>query len=334
MVIKKHEGNISLKEPTMNDKTTQLSSLSESNLHDIKDILHRKMEVIRKSGEMRGLSLVKKYATITEILAFKAIKESGNYKGLPYKDANGDIKYTTGLKDFCPPFLGYSYKTLQESLANLEALGQAFIESAQAMGLGYRQIKQLRQLPGEDQTLIIESEAIDSGDKEAVKDLIDELNAKHKKETDDIKRDLKEAKQLAEARDSVIKSNHIDKQNLAEELATIKQQQKNDPQAWLKTIKEMNLLSTRIAGQILEGIDQLAELTDRILLTEQDGEHSELAYEHMATVHINSADQVWLAANTLSLDTRERFAFYVEKARPMYSEEEMIALEQEIISRG
>lgn len=308
--------------------------LSPNDVDQVQEILQRKIELILKTGEARAFGFVKKLVTVAELLAFKEIKESGEYKGIPYKDENGEQRFTKDIREFCILFIGVSYSTIQENLSNLETFGQDFFETAQAMKLGYRELAKLRQFPKEDQALIIESEAIDTGDKEAVKEYIEDLAAKHAKEKEALTAQLSDSKAIANARQNLITKANEQVATTTEELEKLRDSQQYKPTDWLKQIQEINFLSTKLAGDAIRAINQLEDLTQRILTEELAPEHSEQALEHLAAVHVYSVDQLFVGASRLSMATRGNFEGYVNKARAMYSEKEILALEAQIIARA
>ncbi|MFM9746046.1 hypothetical protein ACKI2C_51690, partial [Streptomyces brasiliscabiei] len=69
--------------------------------------------------------------------------------------------------DCCKYILGSSRQHVDEKLNNLHRFGEEFFEQAQQMKLGYRDLRALRQLSNDEQALVIESEAVEVGDKEA-----------------------------------------------------------------------------------------------------------------------------------------------------------------------
>jgi hypothetical protein len=111
-----------------------------------------------------------------------------------YEDDNGKSVTVTDLKEVCSVFFNRSYEQMQEDLKNLEMFGQEFLESAQNMELGYRDLRKLRKLPNETQELIINSEAVDLSDKDAVKELIEDMSFKHVTEKKELETKLEDTK--------------------------------------------------------------------------------------------------------------------------------------------
>lgn len=202
-----------------NDNNQELSSVSteqQAAIADVKAVLASKQDVLMAIGQIQAFNNVRKYVTVTEIITYKKIKESKQYKGLVYEDADGKSVTVTDLKEVCSVFFGRSYEQMQEDLKNLEAFGQEFLESAQNMGLGYRDLRKLRQLPSDEQSLIINSEAVNFDDKEALKSAIEDYTFSHVTEKAELNKKLDEACEDVEAARDV-SSQQTRKLNEAEE---------------------------------------------------------------------------------------------------------------------
>lgn len=315
-------------------QNTNITVNQENDIIDFKAVLERKAEILQQVGKLQAFGLIKKYASVAEILAFKAIKDSGEYKGLPYIDAEGNRQFTTSLKDFCPAFLHRSYNAMNEDLHNIEFFGQAFIDSAQAMQLSYRTIRQLKKCSEDERTLIIDSEAFKAGDVEALKEQMEDIAEKHSKEKAELEQKAHEATQLASARKKIAETNASMFEEQMKKNDMLEQNQKAPSADWAKVVHEINLECTKIAAVAIEQMDKLLAMNERIISEEITPEHSQTAYEHMAMVQVHVVDQLFVVANTLSIETRERFDMFISDARPMYSEDEVLALEQQVKNRG
>lgn len=316
-------------------KVTAMSEEQQAVIVDTKKVLASKEEVLRELGQIEAFEFINKLATVATLKILSKVKETKSYVGLTFTQENGMLATVANWDEFCSHKLHTPKRTVDNNLLNLKTFGEEFYESSKRVGLGDRELRKLRQLPSEDQTLIIESEAIDAGDKEAVKDLIEDLTAKHAKEKDALTTQLNESKAVANARQNLVTKADQDKQNLAEELEKLRESQQTPaPQDWLKQVQEINFLSTKLAGVAVQAINQLEDLTQRILTEELEPEHSEQALEHLAAVHVHSVDQLFVGASRLSMATRNNFEGYIDKARAMYTEKEIELLETQIIARG
>ena len=101
-----------------------------------------------------------------------------------------------------------------------------------------------------------------------------------------------------------------------------------------KFVVETNLLSTQITLEAMQALNKLQDLTNDILNASADPDFHPGALDHLASVQVHCADLVFAKVNELNLETRETFAEFVEKARPMYSEEQIATLLADVESRG
>ncbi|QFU23762.1 hypothetical protein FM038_017340 [Shewanella eurypsychrophilus] len=317
-------------------KVTDLSAEQEKAVVETKEVLASKQDVLIKIGQAQAFSYTAKLLTVSELKVLKEIKESRAYKGLTYTNDKGELLTVSGWGECCQYILGGSQQHIDERLNNLTMFGEEFFEASQNMGLGYRDLRKLRQLPEEEQALVIDCEAIDTGDKEAVKELIEDLTDKHAKEKVQLKEQLDESQKLATVRNNLLQDANSRLNNTTEELMQLKVDKNAapEPDQWAKQVYDINQLSTRIAAKAIELTEQLDDVSETIMSAEVDEQHSQRALEHMAAVQVHCVDQLFLAINTLSIETRQRFEFFVSQSRPMYSEEEILAIETEIEARG
>ncbi|MBQ4853012.1 hypothetical protein J8L97_23070, partial [Pseudoalteromonas sp. MMG012] len=163
-----------------------MSDLSVTDMIDLKVQQQSEMadmqDVLLAIGQLQAFSQIRKYTTVGEILTYKKIKNSKKYKGIPYIGQDGESLIVRDLKDLCKAFFGLSYSSMEEKLGNLEAFGEEFLEASNRIGISVQTLRSLKELPKDEQAFIIESQAVESGDKEAIQELIDDLKSKHKKD--------------------------------------------------------------------------------------------------------------------------------------------------------
>lgn len=114
-------------------------------------------------GRVQGLQFIEKVTTVGTLMQLRDIKTTKVYKDLP----------TVGTwEDFCK-YIGLSRQKVDEDLSNLATFGEEFLTTVGRFSLGYREMRQLRQLryDGESfqisedgKTVIIEGEAISLSD--------------------------------------------------------------------------------------------------------------------------------------------------------------------------
>jgi len=96
-------------------------------------------EIYKHLGAMNALSYIKATAQAASVMIMQEIKESKSYKAINY----------SSWEEFCKTELNVSYKTVDEAISNLKALGGEFYDAAQRMGITTRQMRQLRAIPEE-----------------------------------------------------------------------------------------------------------------------------------------------------------------------------------------
>lgn len=115
------------------------------------------------AGRIQAMTFVEKVLTVSTLVQLKRIKESKAYRDLP----------GIGNWDKYCEYLGFSRQKVDMDLQNLSEFGEQFLLTVGSFGLGYRELRQLRQLKydGESfqmsddgKTVVIEGEAISLGE--------------------------------------------------------------------------------------------------------------------------------------------------------------------------
>ena len=100
-------------------------------------------------------------------------------------------------------------------ILNLSAFGEDFLVTSKRLGLGYREMRKLRQLPEEARAEIVEADYSEATDKEDLIEKIEDLTAKHAKEKESLQAQLKRKSDDYEAQAKVLATkneriNHLD----------------------------------------------------------------------------------------------------------------------------
>ncbi|BCS55160.1 hypothetical protein [Geobacter sp. SVR] len=128
-----------------------------------KDRERRIAEAHEVAGRIQALTFVEKVLTVSTLIQLKNIKESKAYRNLP----------NIGTWDNYCEYLGFSRQKVDMDLQNLAEFGEQFLLTVGSFGLGYRELRQLRQIKydgesfqvSEDgKTIVIEGEAISLND--------------------------------------------------------------------------------------------------------------------------------------------------------------------------
>ncbi|EJD6368834.1 hypothetical protein ACLI07_04250 [Providencia huaxiensis] len=136
---------------------------------------------------------------LTSKMAF--VKENKLYQSLKGRKNQDGLEFSGTWAEFCN-LLGYTPEHANESIANLQSFGEEALESMSRMGIGYREMRQYRKLPADQQQALIE--VAKEGDKESLMELAEELIAKQVKEKEALKADLEISRQnVAEKKEQV-----------------------------------------------------------------------------------------------------------------------------------
>ncbi|MBB1422677.1 hypothetical protein H5200_12175 [Pseudoalteromonas sp. SG43-7] len=290
-------------------KSTEITAAEEQEIFKGKEVLAAKQAVLTQSGQATAFNYMKQISEIAELKVIGSIKESKEYKGLLYFDENGKQKQVSTFEEFCIHFQGFTAKTINERLANLNILGEQFLERSQQLGLGYRDLRALRQLPEDEQTLVIESEAVETGDKEAIKDLIADLKAQHKKELDTEK---KKAKEIDDQRQVAVRMRD-DYQMKAMDYQNELESTKFKADAWVDQTKHLLFEATKYESNAVESLSRLMALREHFLdddnLSPQVTEYLAAGLLHSFKTLAEDFAQAWL-------ETSNMLEGYLPKMRP------------------
>ena len=164
-------------------------------------------------GMVRAFGFVNKLLTVGTLKVMREVKEAKKYKGLvTYID--GELTTVGSWEEFCKA-CGLTRQKVDEDLQNLSKFGEEFLETSQRLGLGYREMRKLRQLPEEARAEIVDADYSDSTDKEELIEKIEDLTAQHAKEREALQAQLKRKSDDYEAQAKVLTTkneriNHLD----------------------------------------------------------------------------------------------------------------------------
>ena len=160
-------------------------------------------EAYEVMGTLKAFNFVQKLLTVGSLKKLQEIKESKKYKGVSVVTDDGNLLTVGNFADFCKA-CGLSDKKVYEDLQNLNAFGDEFMETSQRLGLGYREMRKLRQLPEEARAEIIDADYSEATDKEELLEKIEDLTAKHAKEKEALQAQLKRKSEDYEAQAKVL----------------------------------------------------------------------------------------------------------------------------------
>lgn len=177
-------------------------------------ITNEQLQLSEKVGALKAFEFTQKLLTVSTIKMLAEIKESKQYKGLQLINQEGKLLTVSSWEDFCQG-IGRSRQHVDLDILNLSAFGEDFLETSQRMGIGYRDLRKLRQIPDADREVIINGEAMQAGDKDSLIELIEDMSVKHSKDKSKLENQVKDLNAEAKAKDRVIqqKQQTIDDKN-------------------------------------------------------------------------------------------------------------------------
>jgi len=201
-------------------------------------------KMYRMMGRIEAGEFYRKFIDVTTLHFYKQVKEQKLYKKIPRIGT---------WENFCKQIAGCSRDKIDKDLINLNELGPEFYESANQLGIGYRDFRKLRKLPdGDRQELLLELEKKEVK-KEEFLELLEqsfEEKAKVKTEKDELERrfEKKEEEHAKELVDLTVERDHLKK--LVGENAT--------PEAYLE-------LFVNLEHHMTEATKIVASMSDEVL---------------------------------------------------------------------
>jgi hypothetical protein len=105
------------------------------------------------AGRIQALTFIEKVVTSATLMHLKQIKESKVYRDLP----------NIGTWEKYCDYLGLDRHSIDDKLRDLHIFGEQFLDTVTSFGLGYREMRKLRQL-SHDGTVTIDGDCITIGD--------------------------------------------------------------------------------------------------------------------------------------------------------------------------
>lgn len=292
-----------------------------------KEVMAQMEEVMREIGQIEAFDFINKLVTVSGLKIVQKIKETKSYKGLVYRSDTGSLETVSTFEQFCDLKIGTTSRIINERLANLNTFGEEFFESSQKIGLGYRELRKLRQLPDEQQQLVIENEAVDLGDKEALRELIDDLNAKHQKELKALKGEKEELDKSLKIARQMRDEAQAEANKFREDIAS----RKFNPEAWKSDVSSLVLSIATLEGEILQRLNKLAVVRNKITEADSDdvfGADSSVyhaAMDYMAGALYTTSRSLAEDVASFWQDTELMFKGYAQKAKPAVQVLEQLA---------
>lgn len=172
-------------------------------------------------GQVQMAKSFESIATISSLQILKQVKESKEYKNLKgTKLPDGSILKGTWA-DFCK-VIGESTSHIDERLKNLEVFGERALENMQAIGMGIRDLRRLRQLSEDEKAVLLEGDALKVQDREEALIIIEEMSTNHRQEKNSLKEKVEDLEQASQAADQLLEKKGKQIQALEKELEIAK----------------------------------------------------------------------------------------------------------------
>lgn len=164
--------------------------------------LAQSLSLAQGLGMFQAFDLINQFSGIARLKWLSERKQSDDYKGVTVTDRQGQSLTLNTFEDLCE-YLGTSKSKAYEDLRSLSILGENFMATSEALGLGYRDLRLLRKgiasLPPEERQAILE-EVQNADGPEELKDRLLDLRtelAKAKAKTHELSATLKAKEEVS-----------------------------------------------------------------------------------------------------------------------------------------
>lgn len=268
------------------------------------------------SGQIQAFTAVSKITTIGALRLLKRIKDERLYRvlgGQKGYDQNGE-EITLGTWEAYCRMIGRSVNAVDEDLQNLAALGETALEAVRQVGLGYRELRQLRKLDESDRHVVVGEIEANAGDKEAILSLIDSLAARHAKEKEALTKKLESTQKDLDAARTISSQRAEETRQMKEQIHKWETGAIDYP----KWISEARMETLSQSGKIFQAVDALRALRDRILAipeTHEDRNAEDLMTAPVAVLYWTTVQQLWAQMGDLLAMAEETFSGYESLCR-------------------
>lgn len=234
------------------------------------DKAHSSLSLGMIMGQVQMAQAVESFATIGGLKKLQQVKENKEYRQIKgTKLPNGTVLNGTWA-EFCH-LIGQSKSSVDERLVNLDKFGEIALQSMQAIGMGIKDLRRLRQLPIEQQTILLEGDALKVQDREEALIIIEEMSANHRHAQNELTEKVESLEQSSAATDQLLEKKGKQIQALEKELEIARSA--NSPAKVKQLEAERNkILSTALITAKFDVFKGLAAFEDAVLAI-QDSEH-------------------------------------------------------------
>ncbi|PID65955.1 MAG: hypothetical protein CR977_00100 [Gammaproteobacteria bacterium] len=202
-------------------------------------ITTEQLEMNQLLGRIQATHAIGNMLEALSLSQLQAIKQQKAYRQLQgqTQEVNGTLVDLGTWKGFCKA-IGASRETIDLRLKDLQLLGETALENAQNLGMTTRELRKLRKLDPNDQSVIINELEASIGDKDAIVELIENMSVKHRQEKEALQAQIKDEKAERQASERMVsqkqkKIDELDKEIIKQETMTVPE----------KEAKALNVLS-------------------------------------------------------------------------------------------
>lgn len=250
-------------------------------------------------GRRRAADALSKLLTVTDLLELQRLKESRSYRGMQVSNADGKLVTVSGWEDFCDSVVGRSRAQVDADLLNLKTFGAEFMESVQCLGVGYREMREMRSIPADQRTELLE--AAKNGDRTTLIDVAEGLIERHAKEKAavdakviDVEQQLVAKDKIIAKRDAKIAKYEAD-DDLAPEAAALKALNEAGAAAQIAVLQLAKVANEAMDQYIDQGLDLYARQSVAYIAQVI----ANLAHSHRIEIDMNQmVDAPWVTAAT------------------------------------
>lgn len=214
-------------------------------------------------GQAQAAGAFEDFSRTVRISKLAFVKENKLYKAIKGMKLRTGPEILNGTwEEFCQ-ILGRSVDQVDEDIRNLRQFGEVALDSMSRMGIGYREMRQYRRLPEDQQSALIE--VAKTGDKEAFVELAEEIIARHAKEKEQLTQRLDETNADYEAQSEVMAKKTTELDKTKQELEKTRKRIQSLPAS--EVVSELRQEVAAVAyeaeatilGSLREGFTKLAE---------------------------------------------------------------------------
>ncbi|QDL55917.1 hypothetical protein [Rhodoferax aquaticus] len=140
-------------------------------------------------GQAQALNAAGEFLRTFGVSKIAIVKENKLYQQLSGMSTPNGSELRGTWQEFCG-LLGVSVDKADEDIKNVKAFGENALEMMTRIGIGYRELRQFRRLPDDEQKALVE--VASTGDKDALIDFAEAVIARHAREKAVLKQEVED----------------------------------------------------------------------------------------------------------------------------------------------